>query len=152
MVYCFQFYLFTRLHAAELVRSRWKLWTRWSKTSHATMDLRSRHRINPRSTLFVSGKTNECRWRPRRYQVDPWSRGGEVARGVLRSSPNPEKMSIFCHQRQLKFLSSVFYTPAATFFCIRRLAGARNVSPAVVWTLWPEAYGSSKDFDGLIQQ
>ena len=45
------------------------------KTTHATIGLRSRHRIKPRPTRFVSGKAGECRWRPRRYQVDPWSRG-----------------------------------------------------------------------------
>ena len=64
-----------------------KMSTRWSKTAHATIGLRSRHRSNPRPTRFVSGKAGECRWRPRRYQVDPWSRGREVARGVQRSSP-----------------------------------------------------------------
>ena len=37
--------------------------------------------------------------RPRRYQVDPWSTGREVARGVQRSSPKPEKSSSFCHRR-----------------------------------------------------
>ena len=68
------------------------------KTAHVTIDLRSRHRINPPSTRLVSGKGNECRWGPRRYQVDPWSRRREVARGVLRSSPKPEKRSIFCHR------------------------------------------------------
>ena len=76
-----------------------------------TIDLRSQHRIYPRPTRFVSGKANECRWRPRRYQVDPWSRRREVARGVLRSSPKPENMSIFCHRRRNReFLSSVFCT------------------------------------------
>ena len=65
------------------------------KTAHVTIDLRSRHRINPQPTRFVSGKTNECRWRPQRYQVDPWSRRREVAHGVLRSSPKPKKRSIF---------------------------------------------------------
>ena len=43
------------------------------KTVHATISLRSRHRSNPRPTRFVSGKAGECRWRPRRYQVDPVS-------------------------------------------------------------------------------
>ena len=30
------------------------------KQPHATIDLRSRHRINPRPTRFVSGKADEC--------------------------------------------------------------------------------------------
>ena len=36
------------------------------------------------------------------------------------------------------FLSPVFYTAAPWCVCTRRLAGARHVSPAVLWTLWPE--------------
>ena len=72
------------------------------KTAHATIGLRSRHRSNPRPTRFVSGKAGECRSWPRRYQVDPWSRGREVARGVLRSSPKPEKRPPFCHRRRIE--------------------------------------------------
>ena len=34
--------------------------TRWSKTAHATIGLRSRHRINPRPTRCVSGKAGEA--------------------------------------------------------------------------------------------
>ena len=49
--------LLTGLHAAELMLSHWKLSARWSRTSHATIDLRSRHRINPRPTAL-------CRARP----------------------------------------------------------------------------------------
>ena len=52
-----------------------------------TIDLRSRHKINQRPIRFVSGKANECRWRPRKYQVDPGSRRRDVAHGVLRSCP-----------------------------------------------------------------
>ena len=64
-----------------------KFSTRWSKTAHATIGLRSRDRINPRPTFM--------------------------------SAP-------------------VFYTAAPKGVCIRRLAGARYVSPVVLWTLWPE--------------
>ena len=81
------YYSSTRLHTAELVLSRRKLSRRWKKAAHSTIGLRSRYRINPRPTRFVSGKTNECRWRPRRYRVDPWSGRREVARAVIRSSP-----------------------------------------------------------------
>ena len=52
----------------------------------------------------------ECRWRPRKYQVDPWSRGREVARGVLPSSPKREKRSIFCHRRGIEKFRYVFST------------------------------------------
>ena len=129
-----------RLYAAEPVLSRWKLSTRWSKTAHLAMDLPSPHLINPRLIRFVLGKASECRWRPRRYQVEPWSRRLDVARGVLRSSPKPEKKyCIFCHRRGIdNFLSPVFYTSVNKCCCIRRLADARHVSQAMLWTLWPE--------------
>ena len=32
----------------------------------------------------------------------------------------------------------VFYTAAPKCVCIRRMAGARQISPVVLWTLWPE--------------
>ena len=47
------------------------------------------------------------------YQVDPWSRGREVARGVLRSSPKPEKMSIFCHRRGIEIFCCLFLHSSA---------------------------------------
>ena len=73
------------------------------KTAHVKIDRRSRHTINLRPTRFVSGKANECRRRPRRYQVDPWSRGREVAHGVLRSSLKPEKNYILPSERDRDF-------------------------------------------------
>ena len=39
--------------------------------------------------------------------------------------------------RNWECLSSVFYRPVNKYFCIRLLASARHVSPAVLWTLWP---------------
>ena len=75
-----------------------------------TIDLRSRHRINPRPARFLSGNANEFRCRPRRYQVDPWSRGRGVAPGVLRSSPTPEEMSILCHGRGIEDFCRLFPT------------------------------------------
>ena len=58
----------------------------------------------------MSGKPSESRIRPRRYQEDPWSRGREVARGVVRCSPKPEKMPIFCHRRGIKIFGRLFST------------------------------------------
>ena len=55
--------------------------------AHATTDIQSRHRINPRSTRFVLDKARECRRWLRSYHVDPLSRRREVVHGVLRSSP-----------------------------------------------------------------
>ena len=104
--------------------------------ARATIDARSRHRLSPRSTRLVTGKANEYRWRPRRYQVV--YRRRELAGGVLRYPPNPEKKPSFCHWRRIEnFLSSVLCTPAATCFFIVRLASARHMSPAIVWTRWP---------------
>ena len=40
--------------------------------------------------------------------MDPWSRGREVACGVLRSSPKPEKRSLFYHQRGIENFSHLF--------------------------------------------
>ena len=60
------------------------------KTAHATIDVRSRHRINPRPTRFVSAnKASECRWWPGRYWVDAWPGGREVTSGVLRFCLQP---------------------------------------------------------------
>ena len=80
------------------------------KTAHATIGLRSRHKSNQRQTRFVSGKAGESRKRTRRYQVDPWSRGREVARGVLRSSPKPERRPIFCHRRGIEIFCRLPFT------------------------------------------
>ena len=38
-------------------------------------------------------------------------------------------------ERDREFLSPVFYTASPKCVCIRRLAGARHLSPVVLWTL-----------------
>ena len=43
-------------------------------------------------------------------QVDPWSRGREVARGVQRPSPKPEKRPILCHRRGIENFCRLFST------------------------------------------
>ena len=48
--------------------------------------------------------------------MDPWSSGRKVARGVLRSSPKPEKRPIFCHRRGIKdFLAGLLHSSAYVF-------------------------------------
>ena len=42
--------------------------------------------------------------------MDSWSRGREVARGVLRSSPKPEKRPSFCHRGGMEFFCRLFST------------------------------------------
>ena len=58
----------------------------------------------------------------------------------MRSCPRrPVLFSQTCHRIGIDtFLSPVFYTAAPTCICIRRLAGAHHVSPAVLWTMSPE--------------
>ena len=67
--------------------------------AHATMDVRSLHTTNTRSTCFVLGKASEYRRRPRSYHVDPLSRRREVAHGVLCSSPKPEQTIFFASEQ-----------------------------------------------------
>ena len=110
-----------------------KLLTRSSKTAHATIALRSRHRINPRLTRFV--------W-ARPVNVDDgledirWIRGlgGEkLPAASYALLPNLKERPIFCHRRGIeKFCSPVFYTAAPKRVRVRRLASARHLSPVVL--------------------
>ena len=59
-----------------------------------------------------------------RYQVNPWSRGREVARGVLRSSPKPEKRPIFCHRRGIENFCRLFLH-SSTQMCLYQTPGRR---------------------------
>ena len=55
---------FTQLHAAArggTCTFALEIVSTLIKTAHVTIDLRSRHRTNPRQTRFVSGTANECR-------------------------------------------------------------------------------------------
>ena len=57
--------------------------------ARATMDVRSRHRTNPWSPRFLSGKTSEYKGRrPRRYHVDPWSRSERLPTASYALRPN----------------------------------------------------------------
>ena len=58
--------------------------------------------------------------------MDPWSRGREVTRDVLRSSPKPEKRPIFCHRRGIENFCCLFstrYTAAPK--CVYQTPGRR---------------------------
>ena len=49
--------------------------------------------------------------------MDPWSRGREVARDVLRSLPKLENMSIFCHRKGIEiFCHLILNTSGQMFF------------------------------------
>ena len=48
--------------------------------------------------------------------MDPWSKGGEITRGILRSSTRPGKRSISCHRRGVEILSPVFNTQRPNVF------------------------------------
>ena len=131
------FFTLLCLYAAELALSRWKLSTRWSKTAHATIGLRSRHRSNPRPTRFVSGKAGECRWRPRRYRVIRGLGGEKLPAALNALLPNLKKGLFFAigegsrifvacflpgtQQRPNVFVSDAWPTPATYHrsFCER---------------------------------
>ena len=93
--------------------SDFKLSTRWSKPSRPTIDARSRKRLNPWPIKSVSGKANEYRWRPRRYQGGPRSRGQELEGGVLRYPPKPDKNDLLIFETDGEVLLSVWCKPAA---------------------------------------
>ena len=74
-----------------------------AKTAHTTVDLRSRYTMNLRPTRFVSDKASECRWRPRRYRMDLWPRGRELASCALN----------FCSEPMIQLLIGINQTRAS---------------------------------------
>ena len=58
--------------------------------------------------------------------MDPWSWGREVAHGVLRSSPKPEKRPIFCHlgEESLIFVACFLHS-SAQMCCLYQTPGRR---------------------------
>ena len=72
----------------------------------------------------MSGKAGEHRGRPRRNQVNPWSRRREVARGVQRSSLKPEKRPIFCHRRGIENFVACFLH-SSVHMCLYQTPGWR---------------------------
>ena len=86
----------------------------------------------PRSTRFVSGTASEYRWRPLKF-VRIHGLGGK--RFLVMSyalCPNPKNAYFLPSEMDRDFLSSVSYKPAVKCFFLRRLAGARHISPAFV--------------------
>ena len=57
-------------------------------------------------------------------QVDPWSRGREVARGVLRSSPKPEKGLFFTVGEESRTFVACFLH-SSTQMCLNQMPGRR---------------------------
>lgn len=92
----FLLFVFTRLHATILFHSRCKLSTTcYKQSAHATIDLRSRHKLNAQPTRTVAGKANEWRRQPRKCPVGPRFVRRELGGAVLRSSSIPEKKLFF---------------------------------------------------------
>ena len=58
----------------------------------------------------------ECRWQPRKDQVDPWSRGRKAARGVVTSSSpkhgKRKKVYFLPSERDREISLRVLYTPS----------------------------------------
>ena len=77
-------------------------------------------------TQYTHGQRSSCRarpvniyrWRPPKFRVDPWSRGREVARNVLRSFlPKPEKCLFFATGDGSRFFVICFpHTSGQMFF------------------------------------
>ena len=128
---------FAILDAVELVLSLCEKSTSWPKIAHATIGLGSRHRLNPQPTHVVSGNAivKEDDGLEDIPCIRPWSMGRDVARGVLRSSPEPEERPIFCHRRGIEIVLPVSWSAAPKCVCVRRLAGAGQLSLAVWWIL-----------------
>ena len=78
------------------------------------------------------GKASENRWRIPKIHVDPWSRGREVARDVLRSLPKAERSLSFAIGDGSRFFIVCFLLTSGQMSFLRRLAGTRHVSPAFV--------------------
>ena len=109
------------------------------------------------SEMCIRDRPGSCRARPvnvddglGRYQVDPWSRGRQVARGVLRSFPKPEKRSILCHRRGIDIFVACFLHSSAQM-CFYPTPGRRPplitgrfVNPATIG--WVEAPNESAPF------
>ena len=97
------------------VFSRCQLSTRYKKSAHATIDLRSQHKLKPRPTRLVLSKANE-------YIDDGladlgYPRLRELAGGALRSSPKPEKLPIFAiREGSRKFVFCLLHTSGLIFF------------------------------------
>ena len=130
----------------------WVVFYRHQPTTH----LRSRYRINPRSTRFMSGKASDHRWRPPKIHVDPWSRGGEVARDVLRSLPKPDKLLFLAIGDGSRFFVICFlYTSGQMFFSQtpgRRppyITGLRVNSPTLGWIGAPNELAPLRVHDAI---
>ena len=80
--------------------------------AHATIDVRSRHRTNPRSTRSVLDKASECRRRPRSYHVIRCLGGERFPTASYALRPNLNLLFFRLEKRDRVLLSSVFYTPA----------------------------------------
>ena len=126
---CFsKHYLFTLLYAAELALSRRKMSPRLSKTAHATIRLH----LDIEAT---NGQPGSCRARP--ANVDDgledirWMRGlgGEkLPAASYALCPNLKKGLSFAIGEGSRIFVACFLHSGAQMF-IRRLAGARHVSP-----------------------
>ena len=77
-------------------------------TTYATINLRSPHTINQRPIRVVLGKVHECWWWSWKHQVDPWTRGWEVAR--LTFSSQTYKEVHFCNLEGMQIFRCLFST------------------------------------------
>ena len=104
----------------------------------------------------MSGKASEHRWRPPKFHADPWSRGREVARDVLRSLPKPEKCLFFAIGDGSRFFVICFlYTSGQMFFSQtpgRRppyITGLRETSVTLGWVGAPNERAPLRVHDAI---
>ena len=123
--------------------TRWNLCLHVEYCQHADQKQLTRREAFDLDIESIHGQPASCRARrPRPVNVDDgledirWIRGlgGEkLPAASYALLPNLKKKHIFLpSERDRDFLSPVFYTAAPKCFCIRRLAGARHVSPAML--------------------
>ena len=73
----------------------------------------------------------------RPLSVGDFCQGRELAGGVLRYPPKPEKSLFLPFETAAEGLFSVLCLPAANCVFIIRLVSSRHMTPAIVWRRWP---------------
>lgn len=121
---CFSAIIFLFFHAAQIVfhvvscQHADQCWARsCGNTRPVAFDIEP----NQNHGQLASCRTrsaNEWRRQPRRCHVGPWSRGREVALGVLRPSLNPAKESDFFSIGEASRIYAVFFLHASDRKCV----------------------------------
>ena len=132
-------YILARLFVHTAVRTRRKLRFHVENCQHADQKQLTRRQAFDLDIELTHCQTASCRARP--VNIDDglegirWIRGlgGEKLPGASYALlPNLKKSVFLPSESDRDFVSPVFYTAAPKCVCIRRLASARHVSPAML--------------------